>query len=201
MVKHNNVVPNVHRRKHWQRNVRAYLNQATRKHRRLLARRARAAALSPRPLDRLKPVVHGQTVRYNRKVRLGRGFTLQELKAAGVSRLFAQSVGISVDHRRKNRSQEGLDSNVARLKGYLSKLVLFPRQKEAKKGVKGGLPDSKPEEVKSAKTLEKPQINALPHTGSKTLPESINKQMLVPLYRNEGKRNKPQAQADAKKEK
>lgn len=39
MVKHNNVVPNVHLRKHWQRNVTVWLNQASRKRRRLIARR------------------------------------------------------------------------------------------------------------------------------------------------------------------
>lgn len=77
MVKHNNMITNVHRRKHWQRNVRTYLNQAARKHRRLASRRARAQKLGNRPTDRLKPAVHCQTIRYNRRVRLGRGFTLQ----------------------------------------------------------------------------------------------------------------------------
>lgn len=55
MVKHNNVIPNVHLRKHWQRNVRVWLNQAGRKQRRLTTRRAKAAAIAPRPLDRLRP--------------------------------------------------------------------------------------------------------------------------------------------------
>jgi hypothetical protein len=40
---------------------------------------------------------------------------------------FAKSVGINVDHRRKNRSQEGFEANKARLTNYLSKLVLFPK--------------------------------------------------------------------------
>jgi len=73
MVKHNNVVPNVHLRKHWQRNVTVWLNQASRKRRRLIARRNRAAAAAPRPTDALRPLVHGQTIRYNNKVRQGRG--------------------------------------------------------------------------------------------------------------------------------
>lgn len=55
MVKHNNVIPNVHLRKHWQRNVKIWLNQAARKKRRLTARRAKAASIAPRPLDRLRP--------------------------------------------------------------------------------------------------------------------------------------------------
>ena len=105
MVKHNNVIPNNHFRKHWQRNVRVWLNQAQRKHTRLITRRAKAAALSPRPLEALRPAVRCQTQRYNHRTRLGRGFTLAEIKAAGLGVQFARSVGISVDHRRKNRNQ------------------------------------------------------------------------------------------------
>jgi large subunit ribosomal protein L13e len=127
MVKHNNVIPNVHLRKHWQRNVRVWLNQAGRKHRRLEARRARATAIAPRPLDSLRPTVRCQTIRYNHRPRLGKGFTLAEVKAAGLGVQFARSIGIAVDHRRKNRSQEGFEANKARLTNYLSKLVLYPR--------------------------------------------------------------------------
>ena len=105
MVKHNNVIPNVHLRKHWQTNVRVWLNQAARKHRRLQTRRAKAAAIAPRPLDKLRPVVNCTTVRYNHRQRTGRGFTLQEIKAAGLGVSFARSIGISVDHRRHNKSQ------------------------------------------------------------------------------------------------
>ena len=107
MVKHNNVIPNVHLRKHWQRNVRVWLNQAGRKQRRLTVRRAKAAAIAPRPLDKLRPSVRCQTIRYNHRPRLGRGFTLAEIKSVGLGVQFARSVGINVDYRRKNRSQEG----------------------------------------------------------------------------------------------
>jgi large subunit ribosomal protein L13e len=131
MVKHNNVIPNVHLRKHWQRNVRVWLNQAGRKSRRLQARRARATAIAPRPLDRLRPTVRCQTIRYSHRPRLGKGFTLAEIKSAGLGVEFAKSVGIAVDHRRKNRSQEGFETNKARLTNYLSKLVLFPRHESS----------------------------------------------------------------------
>ena len=53
---------------------------------RRLARAAKAAAVAPRPVDKLRPVVRCPTIRYNRKVRVGRGFTLEELSAAGISR-------------------------------------------------------------------------------------------------------------------
>ena len=49
---------------------------------------------------------------------------------------FARTIGIAVDHRRRNDAKEELDFNVKRLKTYLSKLVLFPRVAgKAKKGV------------------------------------------------------------------
>ena len=145
MVKHNNVLPNVHLRKHWQRNVKTWLNQAGRKNRRLQNRRARAAAIAPRPLDKLRPSVRCQTIRYNHRPRLGRGFTLQEIKAAGLGAQFARSIGISVDHRRKDKSQEQFDLNKQRLSNYLSKLVLFPRHEKksitkAKSGILNDTP-------------------------------------------------------------
>jgi len=67
--------------------------------------------------------------------RLGRGFTLEELKAAGISPKIAQTIGIAVDKRRKNKSVESLQQNVQRLKEYRSKLILFPlNRKKPKKG-------------------------------------------------------------------
>lgn len=73
MVKHNNVIPNVHLRKHWQRNVKVWLNQAGRKSRRLTARKSKAQRHGSRPLDNLRPAVRCQTIRYNHRPRLGRG--------------------------------------------------------------------------------------------------------------------------------
>ena len=55
------------------------------------------------------------------------GFTLAEIKAAGLGVQFARSIGIAVDHRRKNRNQESLELNKARLQNYINKLVLYPR--------------------------------------------------------------------------
>lgn len=49
-------------------------------------------------------------------------------QAAGISRKVAPTIGIAVDHRRKNRSLEGLQANVQRLKTYKAKLVIFPRR-------------------------------------------------------------------------
>merc|ERR1712070_146608 len=71
---------------------------------------------------------------YNTRVRAGRGFTLDELKAAKINKKVAATIGIAVDHRRTNKSEEGLQANVQRLKLYKSKLVIFPRGTKQKKG-------------------------------------------------------------------
>lgn len=137
MVKHNNVVPNIHCNKKYLQSsrgplkVKLALNQASRKKVRRLARAKKAAALAPAPIQKLRPVVHCQTQRYSAKTRLGKGFTLEELKAAGFSPKYAMSVGIAVDYRRSNKSQESLDLNVARLTAYKSNLVILKKGEDA----------------------------------------------------------------------
>ncbi|KAI5286121.1 60S ribosomal protein L13 [Ascosphaera aggregata] len=131
--------------KDWQRRVRVHFEQAGRKHRRREARLAKAAAVAPRPVDQLRPVVRCPTVKYNRRVRPGRGFTLEELKEAGIPRQLAPTIGIAVDHRRINRSKESLAANVARLQAYKSRLILFPRKAGQYKKL-----DSTPEDIKAA---------------------------------------------------
>jgi len=129
------VLHNNHFRKDWQRRVRTWFDQPGRKLRRRNARKNKAASLGVRPLTLLRPAVRGQTIRYNRKVREGRGFTLAELKDAGVGRKEARGIGIVVDHRRRNLSEEGKRINVERLRAYQARLIVFPRKaKKSKKG-------------------------------------------------------------------
>jgi large subunit ribosomal protein L13e len=141
MVKHNNIIPNIHCHKKYLQSsrgplkVRVALNQATRKKARRVKRAAKAAKTSPAPLSKLRPVVHCQTQRYSAKVRFGRGFTLEELKVAGLHPSYAQTVGIAVDHRRTNKSQESLDLNVARLTEYKTKLIILKKSGDAAESV------------------------------------------------------------------
>merc|ERR1711983_204625 len=77
--------------------------------------------------------------------------TLEELKAAGLSKNYARTIGISVDHRRRNKSVESLQLIAQRLKEYKSKLILFPlNSKKPRKG------DSTPEELSKAVQLAGP---------------------------------------------
>ena len=65
------------------------------------------------------------------------------------------TIGIAVDRRRKNRSEESLARNAARLGQYKSKLILFPRV--AGKPKKGAfVSDAKEEDLK----------NVTQHTGT-----------------------------------
>ena len=137
MVKLNNVIPNIQCHKKYSQSsrgplkVKLALNQASRKKARRLARAKKAAALAPAPLQKLRPVVHCPTQKYSAKTRLGRGFTLEEIKAAGLSRKYAQTIGIAVDHRRTNKSNESFELNVARLNAYKASLVILKKGEDA----------------------------------------------------------------------
>ncbi|RMJ22996.1 60S ribosomal protein L13 [Aspergillus sp. HF37] len=162
-IAHNNQILNQHFRKDWKQRVRVYFDQPGRKHSRRDARASKAAAAAPRPADKLRPVVHCPTNKYNRRVRAGRGFTLAELKViqarcqakhesshmqqeAGIPKKLARTVGIAVDHRRTNYSKESLVANVARLNDYKARLILFPRKSGQFKKL-----DSSADEVNAAK--------------------------------------------------
>jgi large subunit ribosomal protein L13e len=114
MVRGNNVLPNVHFHKWWQRHVKTWFNQPARKCRRRLARQDKVAKNGTRPIGKLRPAVHPPTQRYNLKIRYGRGFTFDELKQVGISPKVAHTIGIAVDHRRKNRCEESLKCNADR---------------------------------------------------------------------------------------
>ena len=137
MVKHNNQIPNIHCHKKYCESsrgplkVKLALDQASRKKSRRLARAKKAAAIAPAPLQKLRPVVHCPTQKYSAKTKLGRGFTLDEIKAAGLNRKYAQTIGIAVDHRRSSKSQEGFDLNVARLTAYKANLVILKKGDDA----------------------------------------------------------------------
>merc|ERR1712093_218440 len=131
-MKHNNQIHSCRKfRKYWQRYVKTWFNQPARKKSRRTARDKKAALVAPRPVaGSVRPVVHGSTIKYNTKVRIGRGFSLAEIKDAGLGKLEAKSLGIAVDPRRRNRSVQGKQANVQRLREYRANLVVFPRNKK-----------------------------------------------------------------------
>lgn len=70
------------------------------------------------------------------------------IQAAGIPKLFAPTVGIAVDHRRRNLSEESLAANVERLKAYKARLIVFPRRSNKVKST------DTPKEERSAETTQ-----------------------------------------------
>ncbi|KAI9274796.1 50S ribosomal protein L13e [Phascolomyces articulosus] len=210
VLKHNNQLPNQHFRKDWQRRVKTWFDQPGRKKSRRVARVQKAARIAPRPVDGLlRPAVRCPTQRYNMKLRAGRGFTLEELKEAGINKKVARTVGIAVDHRRRNRSQESLELNVQRLKAYKAKLIVFPRK--AGKPKQG---DSEAAEVAAAVQLRGgllpiEQVSAAPEARAITAEEkSVNAFKKLRYARSEArtlgareKRAREKAEEEANKKK
>ena len=138
MVRHNNMIHNVHLKFDWADKVKTWYNQPGRKKRRRRLRARKAALNAPNPTHKLRPIVRGQTNKYNTKIKLGKGFTEKELKEAGIKGLsYARSLGIAVDLRRKDTSKETLDLNAGRIKEYISRMILYPRNEKK--------PDKKPQ--------------------------------------------------------
>ncbi|KAF2368302.1 Ribosomal protein L13e [Trinorchestia longiramus] len=136
--------------------VKTWFKQPFRAQRRHTNRVAKARRVAPKPLGRLRPCVRCPSKKHNRKTRLGRGFTLHELRMAKISRSEARSIGIIVDHRRRNKSHEGMEANIRRLRVYKSKLILFPKNpKKVKKG------EASPEECNMATQLAGKRIMPL----------------------------------------
>lgn len=77
----------------------------------------------------------------------------QDLQEAGIPRKLAPTIGIAVDHRRSNHSQESLTANVARLKTYKARLILFPRKSGQHKKLDASESDVKGIKDGSTKTI------------------------------------------------
>lgn len=152
----NNLIPNGHFHKNWQKFTKCWFSQPFRKERRHKKRIERNRKQAPRPIGPLRPIVHCPSFRYNKKIRPGRGFTLDEIRNAGMSANYARTIGIAVDHRRRNKSTEMLLKNTQRLKEYRQRLILFP----IKKGK-----TTQTEEMKMAKQVDLDEVFRI---GSKT---------------------------------
>ena len=89
------------------------------------------------------------------------------MKAAGIPRKFARTIGISVDPRRQNLSEESLKANVERLQEFRKRLILFPRRNgKTKQG------DASAEDIKAAKSGENVvRTNILPIKNTPSVTE------------------------------
>ncbi|XP_032760949.1 60S ribosomal protein L13-like [Rattus rattus] len=132
----------------------SWLNEPAGKMCRCTVWQAKVCCLALQPVSGpIRPIVRCPTVRYHTKVWAGRGFSLEELRVAGIHKKMAQNIGISVGSRRRNKSTESLQTDVQHLKDYRSKLTLFRRKSSAPK--KG---DRSAEELRLATQLTGPAM-------------------------------------------
>ncbi|KDN50177.1 hypothetical protein RSAG8_01513, partial [Rhizoctonia solani AG-8 WAC10335] len=83
-------------------------------------------------------------------------------KEAGVGRKEALGLGIVVDHRRRNLSEEGKTLNLERLKAYRARLIVFPRKAgKPKKGDSTG-DDLKADTTRAPIALPAPFVREAP---------------------------------------
>src|ERR1044072_2267281 len=81
MEKHINILPNDLICKHWQNYAKTWLNQPARKPRRCTTQLVNTNKMVYLTLDKiLRDIIHGRSVKYNMKVRLGKGSSELELK-------------------------------------------------------------------------------------------------------------------------
>lgn len=59
------------------------------------------------------------------KIREGKGFSIAEIQKAGLEIHKARRIGIAVDTRRINKSQDSIDRNVERLQKYLKRVEVL----------------------------------------------------------------------------
>ncbi|KAI5192847.1 large subunit ribosomal protein L13e [Nematocida sp. AWRm77] len=130
-MKHNNALTTGHFKK-TALMYKLWFKQPIQKRIRKERRQEKARRIAPCNVETLKPVVMCLSRRYNMKERLGRGFSLGEIKCAGITPDFARKHGIAVDTRRYNNSEEGVERNVQRIKEYLANIQIFESRPEAK---------------------------------------------------------------------
>ena len=124
MVKHKNSISNGHFRKHWQKYVKTDFDKPLNKTKRRNKRKSKLTNINRYnfcPKNILRPVITNQTKMYNLKVRLGGGFSSNEINKSNVSHKIASSIGISVDKRRR-RDNIKQSFNIMRLNNYLEKI-------------------------------------------------------------------------------
>merc|ERR1712094_9389 len=130
-MKHNNQIHSVRKfRKYWQRYVKTWFNQPARKKSRRDARHKKAAAIAPRPVAGcVRPLVHPPTVKYNSKTRIGRGFSVAEIKV--------ETMKITSEMKEANVARTLKAAwNDARLCGFREKRAAERAEKAAQEALK-----------------------------------------------------------------
>ena len=90
---------------------------------------------------------------------------------ANIPRKLAPTIGISVDPRRQNLSEESLKANVERLKAYKARIILFPRKTKKPKEGEASLEDMKNARENYGESVVQRTRSALPINKKVTIEE------------------------------
>merc|ERR1712112_112992 len=123
-MRHNAGIPKKTVKSNWQRYITTHFHLPFFAARRRSLRNSKSLQKGKRPLYLLRPSVRCLTNKYDSRLRLGKGFTLLEIKTAGLTLQFCYDFGIKVDKRRKDQNEETLKRNVERLMEYKKRLVV-----------------------------------------------------------------------------
>merc|ERR1712146_511810 len=130
-MKRNNALTSNHFNKNSMK-YKLHFNQPAQKLKRKQLRCRKMSRSFPMPINKLLPVIRQPTQLHNYKVRLGRGYTMEEISAAGLKMSYALAIGIKFDKRRKDRNMETFNNNVNRLKEYIASVKVYKNKKEAR---------------------------------------------------------------------
>merc|ERR1712055_645219 len=130
-MKHNNALISNHFNKNSMK-YKVWFKQPAQKLKRKQVRAQKASKSFPMPIKKFAPIIRQSTQLHNYKQRLGRGFTEQEIKGAGLEFKYALAVGIKFDRRRKDRNMETFNQNVQRLQEYMTNIKVYKNRKEAR---------------------------------------------------------------------
>mmetsp|Transcript_14189 Transcript_14189/g.36241 ORF Transcript_14189/g.36241 Transcript_14189/m.36241 type:complete len:224 (-) Transcript_14189:468-1139(-) len=132
MVKHNNTTKSGHFKKTWQKRVKTWFKSPSKK----LKRRNNRDQINKYLLSNgffkknFRPIVHCPTKVHNIRVKIGRGFSNEEIRNTEISPKMVSSLGISLDKRRKNRKKIRL-FNQKRLENYFKNIEIIEKKKAA----------------------------------------------------------------------
>jgi len=130
MVKKNNSIPKAHFKKKWKSNIKTWFATFQKKKKRTKKRKEKdkySFSLAKISRDFLRPLVHSPTKLHNMKIKIGRGFSKNELSKASISKKDSFSLGIGFDKRRRSKSvSEQL--NFRRIENFLERAV-FEKKK------------------------------------------------------------------------
>jgi large subunit ribosomal protein L13e len=122
MVKHNNTTKSGHFKKSWEKRIKTWFNSPLKKIKRRNKRKINKKSFSEVSKGSVfRPIVHCQTKIHNLRVKIGRGFSPNEVNSTGFSERIAKSLGISVDKRKKKKGKDKI-FNKKRLGNYFKNL-------------------------------------------------------------------------------